>query len=142
MICLISFSKLPDVFPDFACTGAIDNLWSLCLGVYILRLKWSENTVFFNFLFLLSSFLASSVNVFSGITSFIVNFKLLKLQLAFPCSSIVFICFPNALPNEQYVILACSIILLWSDGIISSPVRNSYYKFYLMRMLIFLLILC
>ena len=44
----------------------------------------------------------------------------------FCCSSIVFICFWNALPSEEYVKLTCSIILLWSDGNISSPVRYSY----------------
>ena len=44
----------------------------------------------------------------------------------FCCSSIVFICFWNALPSEEYVKLTCSIILLWSDGNISSPVRYWY----------------
>ena len=37
-------------------------------------------------------------------------------------SSIDIICFSNG----KYVNLACYLILLWSDGNISSPVRNSY----------------
>ena len=44
----------------------------------------------------------------------------------FPCSPIVFICFSNALQSGKYVSLACSIILLWSYGNISSPGRYSY----------------
>ena len=38
-------------------------------------------------------------------------------------SSIVFICF---LKRGEYVNAACSIILLWSDGNKSSPVRYLY----------------
>ena len=38
----------------------------------------------------------------------------------------VFICFSNALPRGEYINLVCSIILLWSDGNVSSTVRNSY----------------
>ena len=38
----------------------------------------------------------------------------------------IFICFSNAFPKEEYVNLGCSIILFWSDGNISSPVRCSY----------------
>ena len=37
-----------------------------------------------------------------------------------------FYCFLNALPSVEYFDLACSMILLWSDGNISSPVRYSY----------------
>ena len=44
----------------------------------------------------------------------------------FPYCSIDFICFLNDLPNGQYVNLAYSIILVWSDGNISSSVRYSY----------------
>ena len=44
----------------------------------------------------------------------------------FPCSLNVFVCFSNALPSGQYVNFACSVILLWSDGNISSPVIYSY----------------
>ena len=43
-----------------------------------------------------------------------------------PYSSIVFICFSNALLRGEYVNLVCLIILIWSDGKISSPVRYSY----------------
>ena len=38
----------------------------------------------------------------------------------------VFIYFSNVLPRGEYVNLASSIILLWSDGNIYSPVRYSY----------------
>ena len=37
MICLISFSKFSDVLPAFTCARAIGNLWTICLGVNILR---------------------------------------------------------------------------------------------------------
>ena len=40
-------------------------------------------------------------------------------------SSIVLICLLNVLQRE-YVNFVCSIILLWSDGNIPSPVRYSY----------------
>ena len=43
MICLISFSKFSDVLPAFTCVRAISNLWSICLGVNFLRLKWSKS---------------------------------------------------------------------------------------------------
>ena len=43
-----------------------------------------------------------------------------------PWSSIVFISFSNALPRGEYVNLACSIIQIWSEGSIGSPVRFSY----------------
>ena len=38
----------------------------------------------------------------------------------------VFIYFSNVLPRGEYVNLASSIILLWSDGNIYSPGRYSY----------------
>ena len=47
-----------------------------------------------------------------------------------PGSSIVFICFSNALPREEYVNLACSITLC-SDGDISSPLRYSNLPIFL-----------
>ena len=43
----------------------------------------------------------------------------------FSCSSIIFISFSNALLRGEYVNLACSIILLWPDGNISSLARYS-----------------
>ena len=49
-----------------------------------------------------------------------------SITCSVPWYLIVFICFSNALPSREYANLACSIILLWSDGNISSPVRNSY----------------
>ena len=81
---------------------------------------------------LLSSFLASSINVSFGIASLSVNFWALSFKTSeastyfFPCSSIVFICFPNALRSREYINLACSIILLRSDGNISPLVRYSH----------------
>ena len=53
-----------------------------------------------------------------------------SVYLFFPCSSIVFICFSNALWRGEYVNFACSIILLWSDGNISSAVRYSYLSIF------------
>ena len=38
----------------------------------------------------------------------------------------MFICFSKAFTNGKYVNLACSIICLWLEGNISSPVRYSY----------------
>ena len=42
VICLISFSKFSDVLPAFTCARAIVYFWSICLGVNISRLEWSE----------------------------------------------------------------------------------------------------
>ena len=42
MISLISFRYFSDVLPAFTCVRAIGNLWSICLGVNILRLLWLE----------------------------------------------------------------------------------------------------
>ena len=42
IICLISFSKFLDVLHGFTCERAIDNLWSICSGLNILRFEWSE----------------------------------------------------------------------------------------------------
>ena len=44
----------------------------------------------------------------------------------FPCSKNVSIYFSNALTRGEYVNFACYIILLWSDGNISSLVIYSY----------------
>ena len=55
------------------------------------------------------------------------GFKAFKTSTCFiPWSSIVFICFSNDSPRGECVNLAYSIILLWSDGNISLPVKNSY----------------
>ena len=37
MICLISFSKLPDILPVFHFAGAIGNLYSIRYRVHVLR---------------------------------------------------------------------------------------------------------
>ena len=54
----------------------------------------------------------------------------LKISEAWTCFlpwySSVFICFSNVLPKGEYINLTSSIILLWSDDNISSPVRCSY----------------
>ena len=38
----ISLSKFLDVLPAFTCKRATGNLWTICLGVNVLRLEWSE----------------------------------------------------------------------------------------------------
>ena len=43
----------------------------------------------------------------------------------FTCFSSAIICFSNVSPSGEYVKVACCIILLWSDGNISSPARYS-----------------
>ena len=130
-------------------------LWSICLGVNILSLEWSETlyekatpstfignilrleiytfsmfTVFSISLILLTSFEASLLNVFSRIASLIFNFwflKLLKLQLFFLVLQLFLFWFSNVLQSKEYVNLGSSIILLWSEGNnTSSPVRYSY----------------
>ena len=54
------------------------------------------------------------------------KFKVFKVSTCFiPWSSIVFICFSNALLRGEKVNLACYFILLWSDDNISLPVRKS-----------------
>ena len=58
---------------------------------------------------------------------FFSDFKAFKTSTcSIPWSSIVFVCFSNALPRGEQVNLSCSIILTWSDGSISLPLRNSY----------------
>ena len=42
MICLLLFSTFSDVLLPFTCARAFGNCWSICLGVNILRLEWSE----------------------------------------------------------------------------------------------------
>ena len=44
-ISLISLSRFSDVSHAFTYVRAIDNLWSICLGVNILRLEWPEKPV-------------------------------------------------------------------------------------------------
>ena len=39
---LILFSKYSDILHVFTCARAIGNLWSICLGLNILRFEWSE----------------------------------------------------------------------------------------------------
>ena len=38
-ICLILFNKRSELLPDFTCARAIDNLWSICLGVLLQELS-------------------------------------------------------------------------------------------------------
>ena len=42
MICLISFSMFSDELAAYTCANTIDNLWSMCFGVNILRFEWWE----------------------------------------------------------------------------------------------------
>ena len=102
---------------------------------------------FFPTLILLSSFLASLFTTFSGITFLIVNFWVIgfkTFEASNCCFSFFFYCFCLLLktfPKGEYAILPCSIILLSSDGNISSPVNYPYLKFFQMIKLIFLLLL-
>ena len=80
---------------------------------FVLQTKFSLSTFFFISLILLSLFLVFSFNIFSGIAPLIVNICILN-------------CFSNASPSEEYVKLACSIILLWSDVNMSSSLGYSY----------------
>ena len=48
-----------------------------------------------------------------------------------PWSSIIFVCFSRAFPKEESANLACSIICLWLEGNIFSPVRYSYFSIFL-----------
>ena len=55
------------------------------------------------------------------------DFKAFKASTCFiPWFWIAFISFSNSLLSGEYITLAFSIVLLWSDGNISSTVRNSY----------------
>ena len=47
-----------------------------------------------------------------------------------PYSSIGFNCFSKDFPNGEYVNLACSVTLLWSEGSIPSSVRHSYLSIF------------
>ena len=51
MVCLILFSKFPDVLPACTCARAIDNLSSICLGVNILS-SWPCATFIGNIILL------------------------------------------------------------------------------------------
>ena len=94
------------------------------------------STIFPISLSLFSSFLEYSLDVFSGITSSIVIFWVLGFKTSeastcfFPRYSIVSLCFSKAFPKEEYVNLAGSIILLWSNRNIYSPVWCSYLSIF------------
>ena len=72
---------------------------------------------------ILKSFLISSLDATSCFPWSWISFIYLL-----PWFSIVFICFSKAFTKGEYVNLACCIILLWSEGSISSPVRYSYLQ--------------
>ena len=116
----MSLPKLFENSENYMYINSFCNITFLCLPLYLF-LK-----------ILLSSFLASSLNAFFGITFLIANFWVLSFKTSeaptyfLSCFSIVFICFSNALSRREYVNLVCSTIRLWSDSNISSPVRYSY----------------
>ena len=58
-----------------------------------------------------------------------------------PWSSIDFLCFSKACAKGEYVNLACSITLLWSEGSIPPTLRLHTYQLFQMIGLIFLLFL-
>ena len=81
--------------------------------------------------FLISFFLIFGRNPLIGPSSwFYSQIKAFKYSLFYSCfvywSSIVLICFSKTLPSREYVNVVCPPILLWSDGHVSSPVKNSY----------------
>ena len=75
MICLTSFSKFLDVLPAFTCTIAIGILWSICLGVKILRLEWLETMVKFYRKYFAIECIKNSFSKFSGTFSFFCFFS-------------------------------------------------------------------
>ena len=103
-----------------------------CMSIRFITWIFSLYCFFYFFNFIKFNF-CFSVNVFSAIASLIDIFLGNKLfvKIVSPCSLMVFICFSNALPRGEYVNFNCSIIiLLWSDGNISSPVRYSYLSIF------------
>ena len=85
-----------------------------------------------SYLYLLALYIKSFHLLFYS--HFLISFILFLVSLVLisfatscflPWSSIVFTCFSNALLSGKYINLAYFIILLWPDGNISSPVRNS-----------------
>ena len=76
------------------------------------------------------SLILQLINGSSGIPSLIFScwasgFKNLRHLVVLLWSPIIFVCFCEGFPKGEYVNLTCSIILLWSGGSISSPVRFS-----------------
>ena len=49
-----------------------------------------------------------------------------SLFVFLPCSSAAFVCFWKYFPNGKSLNLACSIICIWLEGNVSSPVGYSY----------------
>ena len=90
--------------------------------------------IFFPFFNFICSFLISLVLAFfrkspliDSNSWFSSGFKTFKASTCFiPWPSIAFIYFSNALPRGELENLACSIILLWSNGNIFSAIRNPY----------------
>ena len=104
-------------------------MYFLCHTLSLFFFIFSSHFLISPILFLFSLFLIFFGKTLSIDSSswFSSGFKAFKVSTFFlPWSLIVFICFSIALPRGEYVNLACSIILLWSDGNISSPVRYSY----------------
>ena len=74
IISLISFSKFSDVLPAFTCV--INNLWSICLGVNILRWLVTPRHFFWLGIFLIVNTLSVTLFVFSfsGISLLLTEF--------------------------------------------------------------------
>ena len=89
-----------------------------------------------NYIIYIVSFLVSLSNWSSGIAYLNVKFWLLGFKICKASIylilwySIIFACFSNAFPSEEYVNFARSIICLWLKGSISSPARYSYLSIY------------
>ena len=90
----------------------------------------------FNFIYFIINFIVSlsfseKVLQLFLVPDFLLVWKLLMLRLVLFLdlqSFFCLFCFLNALPSGEYVNLACSIILLWSEGSISSHLKYSYYS--------------
>ena len=90
----------------------------------------------FNFIYFIINFIVSlsfseKVLQLFLVPDFLLVWKLLMLRLVLFLdlqSFFCLFCFLNALPSGEYVNLACSIIVLWSDGNISSSARHSFFS--------------
>ena len=75
--------------------------------------KWY--TIYFNIKILFSNFITFNQLLF-----------MIAFIYFFPWSLFIFDCFSKFFPKREYVNLACSISLLWSEGSTPSPVRYLY----------------
>ena len=120
----------------------------ICISIKSFRLILPFHFLISSISFLISLVLVSFGKIiFTDFMSFLFSSacKTIKASACFITWSSFVICFSNALPSGEYVNLAWSIILLWSEGNISLPVRYSYlsillddyvYIFYASRLML------